>query len=133
MLSNLTPSPGNFLLVLFRHVTKDSHFGACGKFQSCCSCSKPQIHRRDLVVTIAAERKIALLGALDNIGLDSVKALGVFAGIVVASPSTENPNCAFLLLLRLIEIFVPLWYFSRAQAHAGCRLLCQDSGFGADP
>lgn len=42
---------------------------------------------------IAKENPIALQGILDNIGPKGIKAPGAKAGIVVASPSTFNPNC----------------------------------------
>jgi hypothetical protein len=43
---------------------------------------------------IAREREIALQGALDNIGPNGAKVPGAHAGLVVASPSKVNPNCA---------------------------------------
>lgn len=42
---------------------------------------------------IASESPIALQGVLDNLGRDGSKASGAAAGILVASPSTSNPNC----------------------------------------
>lgn len=42
---------------------------------------------------IAAERPIALQGALNNIGPNGSQAEGAAAGYVVASPSKANPDC----------------------------------------
>lgn len=42
---------------------------------------------------IATETPIALQGVLNNLGPDGFKAPGAAAGILVASPSTSNPNC----------------------------------------
>ena len=42
---------------------------------------------------IAAESPIALQGVLNNIGSGGSKAPGTSSGIVIASPSTTNPNC----------------------------------------
>jgi len=48
---------------------------------------------RGLDSFIAAERKVALQGALNNIGPDGSKVPGAGAGFVVASPSKSNPDC----------------------------------------
>ena len=48
---------------------------------------------------VATERKIALQGALNNIGPNGSLVPGAGAGFVVASPSQVNPNC---------QSFVPL-------------------------
>ena len=42
---------------------------------------------------ITAESPIAVQGVLNNIGPNGSKAPGASAGIVIASPSTSNPNC----------------------------------------
>lgn len=42
---------------------------------------------------VEQERNTALQGALNNIGPNGSKVPGASAGIVVASPSTVNPNC----------------------------------------
>jgi glucoamylase len=47
----------------------------------------------DLDTFVAAERPIALQGALNNIGPNGSLAEGTSAGLVVASPSKANPNC----------------------------------------
>jgi glucoamylase len=47
---------------------------------------------------ITSEMAIALQGALNNIGPNGSKVPGAGAGFVVASPSTTNPNCQYLLI-----------------------------------
>ena len=42
---------------------------------------------------IATESPIALQGVLNNIGSSGSKVAGASSGIVVASPSTANPDC----------------------------------------
>lgn len=42
---------------------------------------------------LASESPIALQGVLDNIGAGGAKAVGAKAGIVVASPSQNDPPC----------------------------------------
>ncbi|KAJ7145278.1 glucoamylase [Mycena filopes] len=44
---------------------------------------------------VAAESPIAKAGMLANIGPSGSKSLGAKAGVVIASPSTENPNYVF--------------------------------------
>jgi glucoamylase len=39
-----------------------------------------------------------LRAVLDNIGPQGSEAKGVSAGIIIASPSTENPNCTYILV-----------------------------------
>lgn len=46
-----------------------------------------------LDVFISSESEIALRGVLANIGPDGKAVPGADAGIVVASPSTANPDC----------------------------------------
>jgi len=48
---------------------------------------------RDLNSYIASQRARSLRAILDNIGPDGAKVPGAFPGIVVASPSTVNPDC----------------------------------------
>lgn len=45
---------------------------------------------------VTQEKSIALQGALNNIGPNGSKVPGASAGIVVASPSTVNPDCKSL-------------------------------------
>ena len=45
---------------------------------------------------VATESPIALQGVLDNLGPDGSQAPGTGAGLLIASPSTENPNCEFV-------------------------------------
>jgi glucoamylase len=47
----------------------------------------------DLASRIEAENKIALQGVLNNFGPDGSQAPGASSGVLIASPSTENPNC----------------------------------------
>ena len=42
---------------------------------------------------IASESPIALQGVLNNIGSTGSKVPGAASGLVVASPSTSNPDC----------------------------------------
>lgn len=42
---------------------------------------------------LSTESVIALQGVLNNIGSDGSKAQGASSGIVIASPSTANPDC----------------------------------------
>lgn len=42
---------------------------------------------------IYAEGPVALQGVLNNIGSDGLNAHSAKPGIVIASPSTTNPNC----------------------------------------
>ena len=42
---------------------------------------------------ISAESPIARQGILDNIGANGTKAWGAAEGIVIASPSTSDPDC----------------------------------------
>lgn len=47
----------------------------------------------DLASRIETEVDIALPGVLNNIGPNGDKAPGAFAGVVIASPSTVDPDC----------------------------------------
>lgn len=51
------------------------------------------VHVKALDSFITTERAIALQGVLNNIGPHGSRVPGAGAGYVVASPSTENPNC----------------------------------------
>lgn len=42
---------------------------------------------------IEQQNKIALQGVLSNIGPSGSRAPGASAGIIIASPTTEDPNC----------------------------------------
>ena len=48
---------------------------------------------RDVASYIATEQSTALQGVLNNIGANGLKSSGAKGGIVVASPSTSNPDC----------------------------------------
>jgi glucoamylase len=45
---------------------------------------------------VAAEKKIALQGVLNNIGPDGSRVPGAGAGFVVASPSKVDPDCEYI-------------------------------------
>ncbi|KAI9839170.1 MAG: hypothetical protein M1819_003163 [Sarea resinae] len=72
------------------------------------------LHRRATVDSfIATESPIALQGVLNNIGPNGAKVPGAAAGIVVASPSTSNPNYfytwtrdAALTFKALVDTFI---------------------------
>jgi hypothetical protein len=53
------------------------------------------INQDNLPAAIEKENTIALKGVLNNIGPDGSQAPGALAGIIVASPSTENPDCEY--------------------------------------
>lgn len=65
----------------------------------------------ELSSIIEDEREIALHGVLDNIGPHGKKAPGALAGVVVASPSTEDPNCTSSLLLHIMRRVSHIWSF----------------------
>ena len=52
---------------------------------------------------IASESPIALQGILNNLGPSGSLAPGAAPGILVASPSTTNPNCTWAALLRVLR------------------------------
>lgn len=56
---------------------------------------------------IASETPIALQGILDNIGPDGKKVAGAGSGLVIASPSTVEPNC------KLPQALTPVIYPNR--------------------
>jgi hypothetical protein len=55
---------------------------------------------------IASESPIALQGILNNIGSAGSNAVGVALGLVVASPTKENPDCMCRPFLSLLELQV---------------------------
>lgn len=55
----------------------------------------------DVTSFIARERPIALQAALDNIGPMGLEVPGAAAGLVIASPSKENPNCEENIIICL--------------------------------
>ena len=59
---------------------------------------------RDLKTYVASERARSLQGILDNIGPDGAKVAGASSGIVVASPSTVNPDCKFHLISKAFTV-----------------------------
>jgi glucoamylase len=48
---------------------------------------------------LASENTYALQGVLANIGSSGSKAAGASAGVVVASPSKNDPNCEIVITL----------------------------------
>ncbi|EJU06305.1 glucoamylase [Dacryopinax primogenitus] len=56
------------------------------------SLSLPSSYTLDIPTFITTESPIALSGLLANIGPSGLKAEGAASGVVIASPSTENPN-----------------------------------------
>lgn len=67
---------------------------AVAALASVVSASPTRLSRAvDVDAFVAAERPIALQGALNNIGPNGSQAEGAAAGYVVASPSKLNPNC----------------------------------------
>ncbi|KAF2106605.1 1, 4-alpha-D-glucan glucohydrolase [Lophiotrema nucula] len=59
---------------------------------SVCGADGRSFLRRDLASRVETETEIAFQGVLDNLGPDGSKAPGAEPGIIVASPSTEDPN-----------------------------------------
>jgi hypothetical protein len=59
------------------------------------AAARLSIHQDNLAATIEKEYTIALEGVLNNIGPDGSQAPGALEGIIVASPSTENPDCEY--------------------------------------
>jgi hypothetical protein len=56
--------------------------------------AEPIASRQDrLSSKIEQENKIAFQGVLNNIGPSGSRAPGASAGIIIASPTTEDPNC----------------------------------------
>ena len=55
--------------------------------------SPSQLRRRDVDSYVAAEREVAYKGVLANIGANGAKVKGASAGLVVASPDKEDPDC----------------------------------------
>lgn len=57
--------------------------------------SPSQLRARDLESFIAKEREVAYQGVLANIGANGAKVAGASAGLVIASPDKEDPDCTF--------------------------------------
>ena len=53
---------------------------------------------------VQKQRALSLSNVLNNIGPDGSRVPGAEAGVIVASPSTENPNCE--LFARLSDIII---------------------------
>jgi len=80
------------------------------------------LRSRDLTSFVAAERAIALQGALNNIGPNGSEVPGAGSGFVVASPSKVNPDCKLVLIPNSYEIKL-----------IRNRLLYMDQRLGSDP
>lgn len=48
---------------------------------------------------VEKQRSISLQGVLKNTGPNGSRAPGAGAGVIIASPSTVNPNCEFITKL----------------------------------
>lgn len=71
--------------------------------------AEPLLPRQDrLTSQIEQLNKVAFQGVLNNIGPKGSKAPGALAGIIIASPSTSDPNCKCVLvrlsLLRMLSV-----------------------------
>ena len=55
----------------------------------------PQRATGDLSSWLSTEKGVALQGILNNVGSNGALVPGASSGVVVASPSTVNPNCAY--------------------------------------
>ena len=56
--------------------------------------SSEYVRAEEVTVWLAKESEVALERILSNIGRDGQYAQSAEPGIVIASPSTENPDCA---------------------------------------
>lgn len=68
-------------------ITRLSVLAACGV------ANARVLPRDDIDTFVEKQRAISLQGVLNNIGPDGSKASGAGAGVIIASPSTDNPNC----------------------------------------
>jgi glucoamylase len=61
------------------------------------ACSVANANRpnaaNDIDAFIEKQRAISLQGALDNIGPNGSRVEGAAAGVIVASPTKDDPNC----------------------------------------
>lgn len=78
------------VIVSAKTIAQLSVLAACG-IANASSLSRPI----DLEPFVQKERAIALQGVLNNIGPHGSRAPGVGAGVIIASPSTVDPNCEF--------------------------------------
>jgi glucoamylase len=53
------------------------------------------VRQNNLPTAVENENTISLQGVLNNIGPEGSQAPGALAGVIVASPSTENPDCEY--------------------------------------
>lgn len=77
-------------IVSTKTIAQLSVLAACG-IANASSLPRPN----DLETFVQKERAISLQGVLNNIGPHGSRAPGAGAGVIIASPSTVNPNCEF--------------------------------------
>jgi len=64
------------------------------------AAARLRVRQSSLPAAIENENTIALQGVLNNIGPEGSQAPGAFAGVIVASPSTEDPDCEYIFIAR---------------------------------
>jgi glucoamylase len=79
------------------HFPSSSFVGLVSLLLSQAIAAPTELNARDLSSFVAAERVIALQGALNNIGPNGSRVAGA-GPFVVASPSKVNPDCKYLHL-----------------------------------
>ena len=57
------------------------------------TAARLRVRQASLPAAIENENTISLQGVLNNIGPEGSQAPGALAGVIVASPSTEDPDC----------------------------------------
>ena len=80
------------------HFTSASFVGLLSLLLSLAIAAPTELNARDLSSFVAAERVIALQGALDNIGPNGSRVAGA-GPFVVASPSKINPDCEYFHII----------------------------------
>jgi glucoamylase len=81
------------------HFSSSSFVGLVSLLLSQAIAAPSGLHARDVDSFVAAERPIALQGALNNIGPNGSRVAGA-GPFVVASPSKVNPDCKYLHLIK---------------------------------
>ena len=64
---------------------------------------QPTLLKRSVDSFVQTETPIALEQLLCNIGVDGCNAQAAFPGLVIASPSTDNPNCKALRRVYIVS------------------------------
>jgi glucoamylase len=80
------------------HCPSSSFVGLVSLLLSRAIAAPSELRARDVNSFVAAERPIALQGALNNIGPNGSRVAGA-GPFVVASPSKVNPDCKYLRLI----------------------------------